>query len=167
MLDLVWYGFVILVFYRKELNRLFGVVEDSSALNPVPNRSRQSGEPDRARQGQKVVCEAAKHSLMGVSKLPEGVEVLSSSQVAFSGGGPGDRYDQVGLVADVVQELKLVFAELEASGGGKVEFLRRVAQIKEDFGELVGHPSLGAINGFIRERALFPVSDAELDELWY
>jgi len=106
-------------------------------------------------------------ALMGTSRLPDGVEVRSSAQVAFSASGEDGRYDQVGLVADVVQELKLVFSELEKRAGDKLEFFRLLEKVKEEYGPLGGHPSAGALTGFIAERAPFHLTADEKDNLWY
>ncbi|MDQ8051919.1 MAG: hypothetical protein REI78_02785 [Pedobacter sp.] len=167
VLNLVWYVFVVLVFYRKEALAFLGggreFQDPSFGGSGKAQPFTQAPDHGRGREIEEEVDAA----LIGSSRLPDGVEVRSSSQVSFSASEEDARYDQVGLVADVVQELKLVFSELESSGGSKADFFRKVEVLKDDFGGIGGHPSLGAINGFIRERALFPISDAELDELWY
>ena len=166
MLNLVWYGFVVLVFYRKELLAFLGSSGGSSAFAQAPNPTGttksqfQNVPPSGAEKVEEV-------SLMGGSKLPEGVEVLSSSQVSFSGGDSGDKYEQVGLVADVVQELKIIFSELERTAGDKRDFFRLLAKVKEEYGPLSGHPSLSAINQFIVECAGFHLTQDEIENLWY
>jgi len=166
VLNLVWYGFVLLVFFRKEVLAFLGSEEGSSALTSVPNPTGTTKS-----QFQNVPASGAEKveevSLMGSSKLPEGVEVLSSSQVSFSGGDLGDKYEQVGLVADVVQVLKIIFSELERTAGDKRDFFRLLAKVKEEYGPLYGHPSLGAINEFIAGRAGFHVTPEEMENLWY
>lgn len=166
VLNLVWYGFVLLVFYRKEVLAFLGSAEGSSDFPPAPNPT-----SNNKSQSQSVPAsnaeEVAEGSLMGGSKLPEGVEVLSSSQVSFSGGDSGERYEQVGLVADVVQELKIIFSQLEKTAGDKRDFFRLLARVKEEYGPLSGHPSLSPINQFIVERAGFHLTRDEMDNLWY
>jgi len=68
-------------------------------------------------------------------------------------------------VADVLEELKMIFAELERSGGGKAVFLDRAAGLVGQYGRIAGHPDLGSIHAFISERAPFALSDAELVDL--
>lgn len=167
VLNLVWYVFVLLVFYRAEVLAFLGtgagggiVGNGVSSSKAQPSGRAQNSDDERLERE----IDAA---LMGTSRLPDGVEVKDSSQVSFSALDGNGRYDQVGLVADVVQELKEIFSSLDSSGGGKAEFMRKVSELREDYGQIGGHPSIGAINGFIRERALFPISDSELDELWY
>lgn len=168
VLNLVWYVFVVLVFYRAEVLAFLGRGGgDFTPVNGGPLSSARplSQAPNHDRD--KEIEEEVDAALMGTSRLPDGVEVKSSSQVSFSTSDEDGRYEQVGLVADVVQDLKNIFSALESSGGGKAEFMRGVSELREDYGNISGHPSIGAINGFVRERALFPISDAELDELWY
>ena len=166
MLNLVWYGFVLLVFYRKEVLAFLGSGEKGLAFNQAPNTT-----GNNISQSENLLASSANEvadvSLMGGSKLPEGVEVLSSSQVSFSGRDSVDKYEQVGLVADVVQELKIIFSELEKTAGDKRDFFRLLGRVKEEYGPLSGHPSLSAINQFITERAGFHLNRDEMDILWY
>jgi len=169
VLNLVWYGFVVLVFYRVEFMAFLGRGADgdfSSGGGGPKAKAKPLGQAASGADGDQRIEREVDAALMGSSRLPDGVELKSSGQVSFSASDSDGRYDQVGLVADVVQDLKLVFSAVEGSDGGKAEFLRKVSQMREDYGDISGHPSIGAINGFIRERALFPISDSELDELW-
>lgn len=170
VLNLVWYGFVLLVFYWAEVLAFFekgsgGGVSFGRGVSGA--RARHLSQALNGSNEDKRIEREVDDALMGSSRLPDGVEVKSSAQVSFSASEDDGRYDQVGLVADVVQDLKVIFSALESSGGSKAEFMRRVSELREDYGDISGHPSLGAINGFIRERALFPISDSELAEVWY
>lgn len=185
LLNAVWYGMVILVLYRKELSGVLGGLGGSSSLgeregtgrerktpanSPAPKSSGQGKEFDQRAsviEDRKTSGKTEVASLMGASRLPDGVEVISSSQVAFSGGSGDGKYELVGLVADVVQELKMIFSDLEKKDLGKPEFFGQVAAINEEYGPLSGHPNLGAINEFIRNSAPFSISEEELDNLWY
>ncbi|RZK43360.1 MAG: hypothetical protein EOO90_03625 [Pedobacter sp.] len=185
LLNALWYGMMVLVLYRKELSGVLSGLGGSSnsgkwggrgsgwktpALSPAPEGLELGKELDMEKLEtavKKGTGNAETESLMGASRLPEGVEVISSAQVAFSGGIGEGKYEQVGLVADVVQELKLLFLELEKSDQGKPEFLVRLREINEEYGPLAGHPNLGAINAFILERAGFHLNSDELDNLWY
>lgn len=106
-------------------------------------------------------------ALMGTSRLPDGVEVKSSEQVSFSDSDVDGKYDQVGLVVDVVQELKEIFNGLGKTAGDKKDFFRMLLKLKEEYGPLGGHPSVGALTGFIVERAPFHLTADEIDNLWY
>lgn len=159
---LIWYAVVLLAFYPAALRGIFG------GKGPCLQKL-ESGSPDkRPAQNQDGVKNdiGPEDGLMGRSRLPEGVEVLSAGQVAFTASTDG-RYDQVGLVADLVQELKEIFVELEKSAGSKADFFRMVKVIGEEYGRIAGHPSIGSINAFIRESAPFFISEEELENLWY
>lgn len=169
VLNLVWYVFVGLVFYRAEL---LAFLDGGGTLVGAAGEQRIGGalvggsEVPVADSLALVKGEVGEVSLMGVSRLPEGVEVKSSAEVSFSAGGV-DSLEQVGLVADLVQGLKEIFFRLAASDEGKPEFFRLVSELKEELGGVSGHPSLGAINGFVREHAPFALSEQELEDLWY
>ena len=168
VLNLVWYVFVGLVFYRADVMALLGGGADngirlrgdlgkgeaqSKSKAPNPNDEQIEREVDAA--------------LMGSSRLPDGVAVKSSAQVSFSASDGDGKYDQVGLIADVVQELKEIFLELEKRAGDKKDFFRLLGKLKEEYGPLGGHPSVGALTGFIIERASFHLTADEIDNLWY
>lgn len=166
MFSLCWYALVLLVCYRRELSAFLGKPGDRG-LAPLGGSAgagpaMKPGELSVLQQGP----DTADGQLMGASRLPLGVEVGSSASVAFVGTDDGHD-DQLGLVADVVQELKLIFSELEASGGGKADFLERASGLVEEYGRIAGHPNFGSILSLIRESAPFALSDAELERLFY
>ncbi len=168
VLNLVWYVFVGLVFYRAEVLAFLG----KSAGDGVPIGD--GGGPLKVQASGKATKDVDERierevdaALMGSSRLPHGVEVKSSGQVSFSASDGDGRYDRVGLVADVVQELKDIFSELEKRAGDKMDFFRLLGKLKEEYGPLVGHPSVGALTGFIVECASFHLSADEIDNLWY
>jgi hypothetical protein len=106
--------------------------------------------------------------LMGKPKLPEGMSALAASQVSFvgAGGTAADKVMQVGLVADVVQEIKEVFALLAKEDGSKSGFFLLAEGIRDSYPGIGSFPSLSKINAFIREHAPFHISDEELENLW-
>jgi hypothetical protein len=168
VLNLVWYVFVGLVFYRAEVLAFLARGEDGLlkiGVGPVNGEARPSGM--EADDNVKAIEREVDTALMGSSRLPEGVEVRSSSQVSFSASDTEDRYDQVGLIADVLHELKSVFAELENRAGDKRDFFRLLGKLKEEYGPLSGHPSVAALTGFIVERASFHLTADEIDNLWF
>lgn len=166
LLSFLWYLLVALLCYRPELNALLkGSPVSSSVDQNVTGRLDDGRKGSEKGHGQSAG--ETGRSLMGGSRLPPGVGMLSSSELTFSPREDGERYEQIGLVADVLEELKILFAELAESGGGKPEFFAKLERVSQRYGPLAGHPSIGRINGFIRDAALFPISQAELDELWY
>jgi len=161
--NLIWYAAVLLLFYRKELQNFLkkGSIGDGEITDVRSSKRTQSPQT-----GGFESKSASEIQLMGQPKLPQGVEVVSSNQVSFLATEQG-RCDQVGLVADVVQDVKEIFSELEKRAGSKTDFFRMLEQVKEDYGSISGHPSIGNINDFIRQSAPFHISDEELENLWY
>lgn len=164
VLSLIWYGLVVLVFYRKEFSFFLG---NGIGVGGNPVGGADENLVHAITGGDGGSGQQTSGSMMGASKLPDGVEVLSASQVAFSGANSSNRYEQVGLVADVAQELKLIFSELEKNAGDKRDFFRLLEKVKGDYGKIAGHPSIGSINAFIQESAPFHLSIEELDNLWF
>ena len=167
VLSFLWYCFVILVFYRKEALELLG----HGGSGSLPHRW-EKGVDNLQGTGDDGVSSAnddlVKDSLMGASAMPEGMKVVGMGQLSFAvGAGPEDRYDQVGMVADVIQELKGIFARLESQGGSKDDFFGMLEKVKEDYGRIGAHPSIGAINEFIVSHVPFHLSAEELENLWY
>lgn len=166
VLSFLWYCFVLLVCYRKEVLSLLGGGETIERL------------PHRWEKGVESLEEVADSeldlkdsSLMGKSAIPEGMAVVGMGQLSFVGGDGGSdtdsRYGQVGLVPDVIQELKLIFARLESEAGSKLDFFRMLEKVKEEYGKIGAHPNVGAINEFIASHVPFHLSVEELEDLWY
>ncbi len=168
VLGSLWYGAVALLCYRKELMAFLGVgtvglAGSSSGVGIGPVGIMGKKDVD----GGSGAVELEEDSLMGRPALPVGVSVLGMDQVSFVAGPVVvDRVDQVGLVADVVEELKGIFAQLEREGGGRPEFFVLLSGLKETFGGIAGHPNIGAINAFVVENAPFEVSMQEMEGAW-
>ncbi len=175
VLSFLWYCFVFLVCYRKEVLGLFG---SGGSAERLPHRwekdveSLENGAEEEVGLGD-LGEGSGTDSLMGRSAMPDGMAVVGMGQLSFVGGAGADstdsdaRYGQVGLVPDVIQELKLIFARLESEAGSKVDFFRMLDQVKEDYGKIGAHPNVGAINGFIAGHVPFHLSSEELENLWY
>lgn len=170
VLSLVWYVFVGLFFYRKEISGLFGGDGIGGLTDrPLPHRWGSGVEEvaeleasENPSPGSKVLGD----SLVGKSKLPEGMSVVSASEVSFAGDADGDKVMKIGLVADVVQDIKEVFALLAGENGEKKDFLFLMEEISERYPGIGSFPSLGKINAFIREHAPFHISNEELEHVW-
>lgn len=162
---LLWYLFVWFWFFRN-----------GGAVGSIGSGSSGgwSGVPDVGGSGRAGAAGLDVGDLgvevMGKAVLPEGMSVVGSGELVFAGSGSSsgsvDRYGQVGLVADVLEELKHVFAHLVSSGGGKEEFLSMLALVKQRYPGIGAHPSAGALTRSVVERVSFGFSEAELDMLW-
>jgi len=121
--------------------------------------------------------------LMGKSVPDEGVMELEASAFGFaddSGGDSGkpvatngldgtlvsDPADQLGLLADVQQEIKEVCRVLSEKDGDKQDFFSMMELVKAKFPAIGSHPLRGSLLGFIREHVPFYLSSAELEDLW-
>lgn len=179
-LALVWYLAVILLFYRKELRSL---LSGSGWRSGSPGGSVFTGAetvlPHRWQKGVDAVTGSGdgfggvaevEDELMGKSKMPEGMSTVNMDQVSFFSGGDGledrDVEDQQGLVPDVLQDIKEVFAILVKEDGSKQDFIRLMETVRLSYPGLSAHPALRRVNAFISEHASFHLSAQELEDLW-
>jgi hypothetical protein len=103
-------------------------------------------------------------SLMGKSKMPEGMERMSSADIAFA--DAGDEIQENELIGDVLAELKELFAELAREDGSKPDFFRLLAGLKENYPGIGSHPGIAVVNAYVVDHAPFLISLSELDSLW-
>lgn len=109
---------------------------------------------------------------MGKSKMPEGLEVVSMDALSFSVGDESSsidenhKSDQLGLVPDVIQEIKEIFGIIEKEDGTKQDFFSLAAMISEKYGRIGSNPNIGRVNEFIRDNAPFALTLEELEYLW-
>ncbi|WPV02145.1 hypothetical protein SNE26_10190 [Mucilaginibacter sp. cycad4] len=186
ILTAVWYVAVILIFYRKKLQDILNGKGQQSA--PV-ERLRHAWEDDYEDEP-----EPEADDLIGESVLPEGMSKVSMSMFSFaprvdepeseaesvdgetsqhftevSEAAPKDdesRERQQKLVPDAIEELKTIFHILDRDKGGKEDFISLFGLVKNKYAALRDTPNARALNEFIRENVLFPISDEELINLW-
>jgi hypothetical protein len=155
VLTLVWYCLVILLFYRKELKSfLNGKPAKSETTQPLPHHWDQ--QVDQFEQ-------EAEDYLMGKSKMPEGVSIIDAEEIGFADA----KSQQLGLVADVLEEIKIIFGILVKEDGNKQDFLSLMQSVRETYPKIAAHPNLSQINDFISSNASFHITREELDALWY
>jgi hypothetical protein len=154
---LIWYAGVILLFYRKELNAfLRGKRKNEQVKEPLPHRWEQD---TTQLQGD----ESTEDDLMGESRMPEGVGRMSMSDFGFSDEG---KEQQIGLVPDVLEEIKEVFSILAREDGSKKDFFGLIKLVKEKYPKITANPNIGYINEFIADHAPFRLSVEELEDMW-
>lgn len=155
VIAVIWYVTVILLFYRKELKRILsGRPIGEKSENPLQHRWEQEFDP--------MEQEAEDH-LMGKSKLPEGVSVIDAEQIRFA---DDLKQQKLGLIPDVIEEIKIVFQMLPAEDGDKQDFFVLMNDVKEAYPKISSHPGLPQINDFIIENAPFLITKQELENLW-
>jgi len=153
ILTLLWYLILMLTTFRQSLAGLF-------FRSPIKNDV--SGERYPGLISKQEAAEEL--SVMGKSRLAEGVEVLSMSDLHFGSGTADD--GKLGLVPDVIKELNDIFSTLASEDGNRQDFFILQGIVREKYGAIATHPSINQINQFIKENAPFSISEQELDNLW-
>lgn len=161
ILSCIWYSFVLQLLYRQQLKDWLGRRNGKPDVRPV---SREWDEELKEEPNPRDESD----DLMGKSKLPEGVSRVPMDRVSFASDivKEVDRDRLLGLVPDAIEELKSIFQVIEKEQGTKDDFISLFALVKSKYEALAGTPSQTALNDFIRENALFPISDDELTHLW-
>lgn len=157
VLSLIWYLGVILIFYRTEFLRFLKRDGISSTSEKLPHR--WENKVDVLQE------ELQEDELMGKAKLPDGLSSVTAGSFGFTS-SEKDKADQVGLIPDVLQEIKEVFALLEKEDGTKSDFINLMEVVKENYPKIGSHPNIGRINQFISDHAPFHLSSEELENLW-
>lgn len=139
LLTLVWYAGVWLLFYRKP---------KQLAETPLPHH--WEDEVDRF-DGE----------LMGKPVLEPGVSVLEAADFAF---GPPEKEAQLGVLADVQEDIKTACRGLEANLGTKEDFFLAFRLIRERYA--IPENAREALGEFIREHVPFFLGEEELEDLW-
>lgn len=156
LLSLIWYSGIVLLYYRKELNLFFS--KGSNSKEPLPHRW-----ADRVEETHQKPEE--NDSLLGVSKPADGTSTVSMGQVSF-GRDENAKSEQLGLIPDVLQELKEIFSVLEKEDGNKQDFFNMMEMVRAKYGQIGSNPRIVQINQFIAEHAPFHISKEELENLW-
>lgn len=158
VLSLIWYAGVILLFYRTELLGFFGKVGNEDRKERLPHRWETEVE-DLENEN------LPPDELMGKSKLPQGMSSVGMASFGFVQTDV-EREEQIGLVPDVLQEIKEIFGIIEKEDGSKKDFLSLMEMVREKFPQIGSNPNISRINQFISEHAPFHLSAEELENLW-
>ncbi|MFA6275795.1 MAG: hypothetical protein WC622_03550 [Pedobacter sp.] len=157
VLSLIWYAGVILFYYRTEFLSFLGRTENSKS-EPLPHRWETGVEVLENGNLQE-------DELIGKAKLPEGVASVAIGSFGFVQ-TEDERETQVGLVPDVLQEIKEIFGIIEKEDGSKKDFFNLMEMVREKFPKIGSNPNITRINQFISEHAPFHLSADELENLW-
>lgn len=101
----------------------------------------------------------AEEELMGKPRLPEGMSRVSSHELLFAGKNPEvaewmNQGHQLGLIPDVIEELKEIFRVLEAEQGTKEDFFELFRLVRTKFPGIRGS-ALALLRLWVR---CFPVT---------
>lgn len=165
LLSIIWYAAIVLAFYRKEIiDFLNGRNIRITSTQPVPHAWDEELEDEAVNETD---------NLMGKAALPEGMSRVSMSMFGFApviadfnDKKDEDRERQQSTVPDVIEELKSVFHILETRQGTKEDFISLFALVSSKYPNIRGTSNQRALNEYIRDNVLFPISDDELDRLW-
>lgn len=156
LITLIWYAGVILLYYRKELKAFIDRKPVKvPARDPLPHR--WEGKVDE-------LPPEPEDELMGRSKMPDGMSVIGIEEIQFA--NPETKTDHLGLVSDVIEEVKMIFKILVQEDGNKQDFLKMIAEIKNRYPKIGSNSSLPQINEYIISNASFHISPEELENLW-
>jgi len=157
LLTLIWYIGVFVFFYLKRPGNL-------SDNNPIGTKALSPQRQEKDSNDLPVQI-GTDDNLMGKSKLPEGMSMVTTEEIRFAGNDT--REEQVGLVPDVLEEIKEVFGLLAKEDGNKKDFLDLMKVVKENYPGIGSNPNIRRINEFIAAHASFHLSADELESLWY
>jgi hypothetical protein len=164
ILTLIWYAVVILLFYRQELNDfLSGNRPPGTPPEPLTHAWDEDFEEDPL---------ADEENLLGKPVMPEGMSRLSMSQFGFAPNmketaiQDDDGGTALGLIPDVLEELKSIFHILDTEHGDKEDFISLFGLVSTKYPKIRNTANQQALNDYIRENLAFEISDEELDNLW-
>lgn len=181
-----WYAVIFLLYYRDKITGLFngGKAKQPEKIKREWEEELEDDDPQDEEQ-----------SLVGRQQLPEGVSEVEMHMLGFApkvkseilakqgetaevqaNGEPqeseaepdADEYrdTEIGLVPDVLEELKNIFHMLETQDGTKEDFISLFSFVSSKYPKIKGTPNQQALNDHIRENLPFDISDEELDQLW-
>lgn len=153
----IWYAGVILIFYRDELKAfLAGQRNPKHPNEPLPHRWDDEND---------LVDNENEETLIGETRLPEGMSTVSMNGFGFTR-SEDSKDDQIGLVPDVLEEIKSVFSTLAKDDGNKKDFFNLMKTVSEKYPRIGSNSNIGYINEFIADHASFHLSTEELEDLW-
>jgi hypothetical protein len=155
---LAWYVVVILLFYR---HKIAAILSGKSALY----------QPERLQRDWEEELEdyPEDEELIGKQALPDGVSEVEMHMLGFAPKVHDEneyRDTQLGIVPDVLEELKTIFHILENENGKVEDFISLFSLVKAKYPRVRNTPNEAAINEYIRENLPFEISGEELDSLW-
>jgi hypothetical protein len=154
-----WYVVVFFLFFKGKIS---GLLQGKPKVEP--EKLKREWEEDFEDEPQDD------ESLIGKQALPDGVSEVEMHMLGFAPVVHPDEDDyrdmQLGIVPDVLEELKAIFHILENEGGNADDFVSLFGMVKAKYPGISGTPNEAAINDYIRENAPFPIPDEVLANLW-
>lgn len=154
ILSLVWYMAIVLLYFREELKNLF------------KGGNKHDYPKERLPRDWESELEDESDDLMGEPVKPEGVSTVSTSDFSFGSKQEALKESQLGLIPDVMEELKGIFRILEKEDGDKSDFFSLLKLVKAKYPKINSNPNIDYLNDFIRERVPFLLTTEELENMW-
>jgi hypothetical protein len=154
-----WYVVVFLLFFKGKISGFL-----SGKSKQPPEKIKREWEDDLEDDPDE------EESLIGKQALPDGVSEVEMHMLGFAPKVHTDedayRDMELGIVPDVLEELKNMFHILEQENGEADDFISLFSLVKAKYPGIAGTPNEAAINEYIRENASFSISDDQLANLW-
>jgi hypothetical protein len=149
---LIWYAVVLLWFGGKRVRVFFA--RGKPAVNErLPHVWEREG--------------FMEDDLVGEALEPDGVTIHAWNSFGFTGRAKQRVDDELlGLVPDVLEEIKTALHTVETTGGDKADFISLFRLVSAKYARLKDSPHLAAINEWILENVPFGLSEEELWQLW-
>jgi hypothetical protein len=145
IITVLWYISVLLLFFKEEIKN-FLRSDQINKIEPPP-----------------VIRPHEQQSLMGLSKLPEGVS--ETYEIGF-GARPSDKVYQMGELSDFLEETKDIIQIVQNEGGGKEELLEMLAELLKHFPEVKASEHREAMIDHIRKHSPFKLSIIEIEAVF-
>lgn len=155
ILTLIWYLLIFVLFYRHKITVLFSKQQQ-------PERLQREWEEE-------LQDEPEEETLMGRPRQAEGLSSVSMDAFRFAPKNVNNEQNQerrMGIVPDVLEDLKSIFQILEKEEGTKQDFISLFTLVSSKYPQIKGTSSQQALNDHIRENLPFEISQQELDRLW-
>lgn len=155
VLGIIWYVGIWLYYRRKGKSPM----DAENSSTPLPHRWQQQVDELSTSDG-----------LIGQPTLEPGVQIVEAADFSFVDKSDtvnvADKSHQLGLVPDVLQEVKAICAILEEKDGNKEDFFTMFEMVKVKYPQIINYPATSELNQFICEHVPFHLSAQELEGLW-
>jgi hypothetical protein len=155
ILSLIWYVTILLLFYRKDLYAILTNRKNvKSSKEPLPHIWENEFD------------ELTPDDPMGKPASPEGLTTVNMSEFSFGQKENASKFQQLGIVPDLLEELKTIFNILQKEDGTKADFFSLLALTKAKHPKIGSNPNIQYITDFVRDHVPFMLTQQELENLW-
>ncbi len=159
ILSSIWYLVVWFAYCKGNLKNIFPT-KQKDAAPPEPLKHYWDNEDEFEELNDE-------DNLLGKSKQPEGVSNLAMSEFGFAPRiEDKSKEDQIGIVPDILEELKRIFNILAKEDGNKSDFFSLLELVKAKYPTVGSSPGVVHINKYIQDHAPFHLTAEELESLW-